>query len=149
MDEAKWKEHYQTCNLRKVWVKVMTSDGEHFFFDEYNTWKEIKQYCIRNEVNVEEMHLQFRSHKCVLNIDGAEGIYLIRSVMGALGAESTNYYTVGVLKDGKVHKQMWLVPELIAEKEYIDDLENCFEEALIYNVGKKEKKANGEAQVQA
>ena len=32
-----------------------------------------------------------------------------------------------------MHKQMWLIPELIVEKELFDELDECFEEAIIYN----------------
>jgi len=65
--------------------------------------------------------------------------------MGTMGGASTNYYTFGVLKDGKMHKEMWLVPELIMEKEMVDDLDQCFEEVIIYN---EKKKKNTEEQVQ-
>ena len=45
---------------------------------------------------------------------------------------------VGILKGQEVHKTMWCVPELVIEKSYIDDIESCFEEALIYNEKTKE-----------
>jgi hypothetical protein len=32
---------------------------------------------------------------------------------------------------------MWLTPELVEDNSYEDDLNNCFEEALIYQNGKK------------
>jgi len=28
---------------------------------------------------------------------------------------------------------MWITPELILDKEYEDEIENCFEEAIIYD----------------
>ena len=53
--------------------------------------------------------------------------------MGQMCSENKQFYTTGILKDGIVYKQMWLVPELIVEKELEDDIEDCFEEALIRN----------------
>ena len=145
MDEGKWSNHYQTCDINAVWVKVMTSDGKHFFFSDYKVWQEVKSHCEKNFVFIEDLHLQFRSHKCIMDVRNAEGLYLVRSVMGTMGGPSSNYYTVGVLKGKEVHKQMWLFPELIMEKEMVDDPSQCFEEAMIFN---EKKKTNRKKQVQ-
>lgn len=64
--------------------------------------------------------------------------------MGAMGQKTKNFFTVGILRNDIVYKKMWLVPELIVEKEIEDTLENCFKEAMLYN-GKKKK--NGKEQV--
>ncbi len=147
MDEEKWREHYRKSNKHKVFVKVMLKNGKHFFFNDYSVWKEIKEYCESKLTFIEEMHFQFRSHKCVLNLGDPVGVYLIRSVMGEMGCDSVNFLTLGLLKeDGMVHKQMWMVPELLKDMEYTDPIEDCFEEAIIYN---EEKKANAKKQVQA
>lgn len=139
MDEQKWKDHYSKSDYNRTWIKVMTEDGQHFFFSEYDDWYGIQDYCEKNSVFIKDMHLQFRSHKCIMEIpDDTEGIYFVRSVMGAMGMKTKNYFTVGTLKDGVVSKKMWLVPELIFEKELEDDLDQCFEEAMLYN-GKKKK----------
>ena len=53
--------------------------------------------------------------------------------MGQMGGESREYYTTGTLKNGIVHKKMWMIPELIVEKEYKDEEDECFKEAIIYD----------------
>lgn len=149
MDDEKWAKFYSSDkkNVSKIFIKVMTSDGKHFFFSDYDQWYSVKDHCYKNSVRIKDLHLQFRSTKCVIDIDpNSEAIYLVRSALGAIGQPTKNYFTVGFLKDGLVYKQMWLVPELILDKEYVDDLSACFEEALIYH---DEKKANREEQVQA
>ena len=57
--------------------------------------------------------------------------------MGQMGQKTKNFYTTGILKRGIVHKKMWLIPELVVEKELEDDLGDCFEEALIRDEQKK------------
>ena len=52
--------------------------------------------------------------------------------MGQFGGITKNYFTTGILKQNKVYKKMWIVPELIVDKEVVDNIEDCFEEALIY-----------------
>ena len=143
MDEEKWREHYRSSNKDKVWVKVMTKDGKHFFFDgKHETWAKVKKHCESKKTFVKEMHLQFRSHKCVLDIGDPAGIYLVRSAMGEMGAGTTNFLTLGLLKDdGLVHKQMWMIPELLKDLEYEDEVEDCFEEAIIYNEEKTKAKS--------
>ncbi len=132
MNNDKWLEAYRT-NKDAVWIKCKLTNGEEFFYDHQIGWKLIKQACKDNGAFVEELHLQFRSHEVTIDIEGAEAVYLVRSVMGQMGGESKQYYTTGRLEGGKMHKQMWLTPELIVEKELIDEIDECFEEAIIYN----------------
>lgn len=140
MDEQKWKDHYSKCDYNRIWVKMMTDDGKHFFFSDYDDWYKVQDYCKENSVFIKDMHLQFRSHQCIMELGDIEGLYFVRSVMGAMGQKSKNFFTVGLLKDGMVHKKMWLVPELIVEKEMIDPLDQCFEEAMLYNEKKRKNR---------
>lgn len=147
MDAQKWKDFYlknRKENSNKIFIKVMTSDGKHFFFtnDQFDTWLEVKKRCDEDKVRVQDLHFQFRSHKCVINLDDAEeGLYLIRSVLGAVGMPTKDYFTVGKIKGGKVYKEMWLVPELIKDQEYTERLSDCFTEAVIhYETKKKNRK---------
>ena len=142
MNNEKWQSFFQKnlkANLKHVFIKVMTSDGKHWFFNDYNIWFEVKAHCEKNDLFVKDLHLQFRSHKCIMDIEGAEAVYLVRSVLGGFGMKTKNYFTVGVLKGDIVHKQMWLSPELILDKSYEDTLENCFEEAIIYGKAKTKR----------
>lgn len=140
MDNKKWAEFYSSDrdNISKRFVKVKTSDGKHWFFSKYDIWYEIKEHCEKNHLIVEDLHLQFRTNKCIIDVSDADGIYLVRSVLGAIGQPTKNYFTVGVLRGDTVHKQMWLLPELILDKEYEDNLSGCFEEALIRYDKKKQ-----------
>lgn len=133
MDNQKWLDFYQKdkSNTRRVFVKVMLDDEKHFFFHEYNDWFAVKDYCDKNKRRIAEIQLQFRSNCQKIDLSGADGVYLVRSVMGSPGMESKNYLTVGVLKGDEVHKCMYLVPELIVDKQYTDTLSQCFEEATI------------------
>ena len=132
MNNEKWLEAYRT-NKDSVWIKCKLTNGEEFFYDHQIGWKLIKQECDTKGVFVEELYLQFRSHEVTIDVEGAEAIYLVRSVMGQMGGESRQFYTTGRLESDKMHKKMWLTPELIVEKELTDEIDECFEEAIIYN----------------
>lgn len=142
MDEGKWSEFYKSKRdiaTSVVFFKVLTSDGKHWFSHIYDYWYDIKKYCEDNSVFVEELQLQFRSNRTIIDVSDCEAVYFVRSCLGAVGMATKNYFTVGkLLSDGRFHKQMWLVPELMLEKEYTDPLENCFTEAIIYNDKAKE-----------
>lgn len=146
MNNQKWAEFYRKdrANTKYVFVKVMTTDGEHFFFHDYKRWFDVKEYCEINSVFIKDLHLQFRSNQCIIDVAKADAIYLVRSVLGSLGQDTKRYFTVGVLSDDRLTKTMYVVPELIKEKEYEDTLDNCFEEAFIYN---GQAKKNREKQV--
>lgn len=147
MNDSLWAEFYQSdrTNTKKVFVKVMTSDGAHFFFSDYDVWWKVKDHCEKNSVFIQDFHLQFRTHKCIIDVSDAEGIYFVRSVLGSIGMKTTHYFTVGIVNGNVVDKQMWIVPELVKEKEYADTLDKCFPEAIIYN---EKKKKNRKKQVQ-
>ena len=68
----------------------------------------------------------------------ADGAYLIRSVKANFGGESIDTFITGVVNGNKVNKILWSIPALIPEDEFVEDIEDCFEEAIIYNNGKKQ-----------
>lgn len=137
MEDDKWLKFYSSDieeNIRKVFIKIMTFDGEHFFFSDYNKWFLVKEHCQKNSTFIKDMHLQFRTNQIILDVNKAKAIYLIRSVLGTIGEPTRDYYTFGILKNNnKVYKQMWLIPELILDKEYEDDISLCFGEAFIHD----------------
>lgn len=138
MDKKKWLKKYRT-NKSAIWINVQLTNGEEFYYDEFEGWRELKTKCEDENLFIQELSLQFRSHEVTIDLEDAEAVYLIRSVMGQMGADTRQYYTTGILKDGIVHKKMWMIPELVVDKELQDDIEECFEEALIYDKTKKNR----------
>lgn len=134
-----WLEEYKK-DKSAIWVIVTLSDGKQIWFKDYDVWLEIKAMCEEKLLSVINLSIQFKSHKEEVDIGGAEAVYLIRSLMGQMGGSTRYYYTVGKLKDGVMHKSMWLTPEIIEERKEEDSVENCFEEAIIYNHGKRENR---------
>jgi hypothetical protein len=135
-DKKKWSEVFRT-NVRATWLIVTLKDGTEYFIDSTNRWHELKRYCDNNKVFLSKLSIQFKSHRERIDITNIDGIYFAKSVVGMLGAESKQTYTVGKIKDGIVHKTLWLIPELIVEKEYDDYESGCFEESIIYDQEKK------------
>ncbi len=138
MNNEKWLKHYRT-NKSAIWIKMKLTNGSEFYIDQHESWMGIKALCEQKSCFFEELSLQFRSHEVKIDLEDADGVYLIRSILGRMGGESRHFYTVGILKDKEVHKTMWCIPELVEEKSYIDDIESCFEEAMIYNEEKKKE----------
>lgn len=138
MNNEKFLERYRE-NKTVVWAKVALTDGLEVFFHEYKSWQSVKKYCEDKSVFVEDFRLQFRSHEIKIDLSDADGLYFIRSVLGQMGGDSKNYYTVGIIKGDVVHKKMWIIPELVEEKSYEDDIDSCFAEGIIYNEQKKKE----------
>jgi len=126
-----WLQHYRS-NKHAIWINVRLTNGEEHYYDEYEAWRSLKKICDEEDLFIQELSLQFRSHEVDIDLTNAEGIYLIRSAMGQFGGQTRHYFTTGILNKEKVHKKMWLVPELVVDKEFTDDIKDCFEEALIY-----------------
>jgi len=128
-------ENFKGDERSHIWTKVKLSNGKLYHFRVAKTWTSLKSICENKNLSVESIDLQFKSH--VENVHSrsqdVEAVYLVRSIMGQIGTSSRDYYTVGKLIKGVVHKSMWLTPEIIVDQTYEDELENCFEEAMIYN----------------
>ena len=139
MNNEKFLESYMD-NKDAIWIKAKLDNGSEFYMDKHQGWRDLKKYCSETDSFLEELQLQFRSHEVTIDIDEAEGVYLVRSVLGKMGGPTRDFFTVGILKGEEVRKTMWCIPELVIEESYTDNIDSCFEEALIYN----EKKKNGE-----
>lgn len=137
MNNEKFLEKYRT-NKQAVWIKIKLTNGKEFYFSKYETWKDIKAICEIQDTFIQEFFLQFRSHEIEIAVEDCEGVYLIRSILGQMGGESKHYYTVGTIDGDVVSKKMYIIPELVEEKSYEDDIDSCFPEGIIYNA-KKEK----------
>lgn len=135
----KWLEAYRG-NKSAIWIRCLLSNGEELFYDKFDGWLKLKEKCEKEKVFFNTLSLQFRSNKLDLDIKDCDAIYLIRSVMGQIGSDTRNYYTVGKVRGTKVSKQMILVPELIVDKEFEEDVSECFSEAIIYNETAKNRK---------
>ena len=139
MDDKNWIPLYRK-NTEAIWIRGLLTNDEEFNYHNYNSWKELKEHCESNNLFFKELYLQFKSHQVQIHTDGVEGVYIIRSIKGSLGKNNNqHFYTVGILKGAKVFKQMYLTPELVIEKEYDDDIENCFKEAVIYDKTRKKR----------
>ena len=134
-NKEKWSQVFRT-NVRATWLIVTLKDGSEYFIDNTDRWHELKRYCDNNNVFLSKLSIQFKSHRETIDIRGIDGIYFAKSVVGMLGAESKNTYTIGKIKDGIVHKTLWLIPELIVEREFEDYESGCFEESIIYDKAK-------------
>lgn len=127
-----WLEQYRT-NKNAVWIKCQLTNGEEFFFDKFSGWLFLKEKCAKEKLFFSRLSLQFRSHEEIMNVENCDGVYLIRSVLGEFGGSVKSYYTFGRLVGDRVEKSMWLLPELIAEKHRVEDVSDCFSEAIITN----------------
>tara|TARA_Y100001937_G_C7120522_1_gene332338 strand:- start:1592 stop:2026 length:435 start_codon:yes stop_codon:yes gene_type:complete len=134
-----WLPKYRT-NKEATWIRCELSNNEKVSFHEFDEWLHLKKKCEKDDLFINKMVLQYRSHMEHIDLQDATGLYLIRSVKGKMSGENQHSYTVGVIRDKKVQKQMWLIPELIVDIEYEDEIENCFEEAIIYDQTKENRK---------
>lgn len=138
MNNKAWKKKFRN-NKSAVWINVQLTNGQEFYYDEFEGWRELKEKCEKENLFIQELILRFRSHEVTIDLEDAEAVYLIRSLLGQMGANTRQYYTTGILKNGIVYKKMWMIPELIVDKEMENDVEECFEEALIYDKTKKNR----------
>lgn len=139
MDNVEFIKLYKK-NKKAVWIKAKLSNGKCYFYDTHKGWLQIKEICDDKSLFISDLRLQYRSHEVTIDISNCDGVYLIRSVMGQWGADSREFYTVGLVNHAKVSKKMYMIPELIVDKEYDSTVDECFTEAMIYDKRKNRKK---------
>lgn len=133
-----WLEEYKKDKY-KTWIRVTLSNDLEIYLLDYSDWLELKSYCKDNYLSINKVGLQYRSHSIEIDTSGSNGVYLTKSILGAFGQSTKQTLTVGKLVGNTVQKTIWIVPELVKELEDEDAVENCFEEALIYNYEKERK----------
>lgn len=127
-----WLSEYKNDKY-KTWIRAILSNDCEIYLKDYDEWLELKNYCKNNNLSVVKLGLQYRSHSIEVDANGYDGVYLARSILGSFGSQTKQTLTVGLLSGNIVNKTTWLIPELIKEFETKDKIENCFEEAIIYN----------------
>lgn len=116
-----------------TWIVCLLTDDNLKMIKSCKEWRDLKNHCEENNLFIQDLYLQFRSHPVKIDVSDCDGVYFINSVTAVMGGLSKQTYTIGKLKDGKVFKTIWNVPELIIEREFEDDEDNCFQETIIRN----------------
>lgn len=122
-----------------IWIYALLSNNQEVYIPEYKLWFEFKKYCTEKSLRINKIGLRYRSHQIEQNTDCAEGVYVVRSIKGEFGGVSKQCYTIGIIDKNNVNKTMWLTPELIEECTSIEQIEDCFEEAIIYQYDSKKE----------
>lgn len=134
--EHEWRKEYRNGKHKKVWI-VLTIDGQKFFLEDFEDYLSMKERLDKQKSLIDCIGLQYKSHVVEQSAKNSDGVYLIRSVKGHMGGDSIDTYTTGIVFGNKVKKTMWSVPALVPEGSYEDNIEDCFEEAIIYHDKKK------------
>lgn len=131
-----WLKEYRKDKY-KIWIRATLSNNTEVYLPEHRDWLKLKNHCQDQKVKILKVGLQYRSHSVELDTTDADGVYLVRSLVGVMGENSRNTITIGKLYGTKVHKTLWVTPELIQETTETTDVEECFKEALILNYEEK------------
>jgi hypothetical protein len=114
-----------------VWIRATLSNGIEYYLPNHEQWLELKTLCDQKHLKVQKLGLQYRSHFVEVDMGDAEGVYLVRSLIGRMGENSKQAITIGKVYGNIVKKTMWVTPELVEDLSDEDPVENCFMEALI------------------
>lgn len=131
-----WLEEYRRDKYQ-IWIRVILNNLQEIYLRNYYEWIELKEYCKIHKLNVEKIGLQYRSNSIEIDTSNTDGVYLTRSIFASFGQKEKQTYTVGKVYGNKVQKTIWITPELIQQLEEEDPIEQCFEEAIIYNYAKR------------
>jgi len=130
-----WLEEYRKDKYKR-WIRTTLSDNSEYYLPNYEDWYKIKNNCYKNNLKVIKVGLQYRSHHIEVDTSDANGVYLVRSVIGSLAEKTRQTITIGKIYGNIIKKQLFVTPELIEEFVTEDKLEDAFEEAIIFNYEK-------------
>lgn len=131
-----WIEEYKKDKY-KTWIRATLSNDSEVYLVDYSEWLALKSHCESNKLKVQKVGLQYKSHSIEVDTDNCDGVYLAQSIIGFFGESTKKTYTIGKLYGRKIKKTIWIIPELIKQLDDEDDVENSFEEALIYDYTQK------------
>ena len=131
-----WRKIYSSSSheeRKKIWIAIKTSNGKEIYLRDFKDWYSFQTYVDKNNVDIEEIILRYKSNSIGIDISESDGVYLVRSAKGEFGSKTKQCFTIGKVIGSKAHKTMILTPELIEEQVYEDNIESCFEEAIVYH----------------
>lgn len=121
-----------------TWIFFVTDRNEKVFLHEWKDWLTVQNYCIKNERNIASVGLRYKGNEISVDIPkSARGVYLIKSARGQMGFSSKKSVTIGIVDGSVVRKTHWLVPELIEDLKFVDDIESCHQPAIVFNAKKQ------------
>jgi hypothetical protein len=139
----------------KTYWSALLSDGRWVYQDddrpgeeEPRSWVRLMKFCEENELYVKQMRIRFRSHEETMPA-GDEGYFCRNRVLSAYGdptGRTYSSYALGPIVNGKIHVQVWQIPEIIPDELEPSSVRNIEgnEEAIIWN-----KQGNSYLQIQA
>lgn len=130
-------EYNKGKNTKNIWIVVET-DSDKYFLQNFDDWLKFKSNCDRSNIKLKSVGLQYKSHHVKQDVSKSDGAYVIRSVKANFGGDSIDTFVTGVVNGTEVNKILWSIPALIPEDEFVEKIEDCFEEAIIYNHGKEQ-----------
>jgi hypothetical protein len=136
LGKEEFEKRYQTNKnnfRRNTWVLCVLNDGRWAYVSQDEDFRNIKKFCIDNKVFIEQLSLKYKSHVVKFDTEGGDGVYIVKSVKGAINAETVDCIVLGKIDGDKVYKKAFKSPELVEMYSDTDCVDNCFLEALIYN----------------
>lgn len=125
------------------WVAVLSNSltvyqDDNRYGESDAAWIRLKNYCQTNKVTIEKLRIQFRTN--IQEFTSADGFYFTKGVAGELfngGQNSYNYFVIGLVKNGEVHKTWYKIPEIISDRTMVQTVaeikEGPFSSCLILN----------------
>ena len=101
---------------------VKLSDGSFIYQDENRysdhdvAWNRLKAYCKKNKLNVEDIYIRFRSHTEKILTNDGEGVFFRNKILAGFSSPNRFYFLFGVIKNGIIKVDHWMVPEIIYEE---------------------------------
>lgn len=135
-----WRKFYSSSApivKKNIWIYIKFSNDQEIYLKDYSDWGSVREFVDENNLDIHSVGLRYKSHQIEVDTKDSEAVYVVRSAKGEFGGSTKNCYTIGSLQNNKMNKKMWLTPELIEECSYVDDLDNCFVEAIIYHGTRK------------
>lgn len=127
-------------NFRKnTWIQCVLDDERWVYFSQDEDVRNIRNFCIDNKVFIKKLSLKYKSHVVKFDVEGGDGVYIVKSVKGSLGSGTVDCIVLGKIDGDKVYKKAFKSPELVEMYSDTDTVSDCFLEALIYNEKRKGK----------
>jgi len=98
-----------------------------------SAWERLCIHCKESGDYITNMWIRFRDHIEHIGKD-KEGYYFIKSILSSPMNPSIYFYITGYLEDGVVKCTKWRVPELIVDKTFDRNQEDCGRTNLGHNI---------------
>ncbi len=129
-----WQAKYKSLpepERRQTWILLFPESGPTMYIQNFKDWPEVILDLKKNNVRLDKIGLQYRSHTVEYQVKNYDGVYIAQTAKGSTGSTTIHCFSLGFVKDNMVYRTLYTTPDLTPDLQLEDHVDEVIQEALL------------------